>query len=94
MIKALINGSPVEKVIQLATHRFKANRQEILDALEGELTDIHRKVLSVLMEHIEALEMHITSLDTYLLEKLHEYRGILELLQTVPGIDKMGAAML
>ncbi|MEM7422019.1 MAG: IS110 family transposase [Pseudomonadota bacterium] len=94
MIKELIKGSPPEKVIRLATHRFKADHQEILRALEGELTDSHRMVLNLLMEHIEALETRIATLDAYLLERLHDYRGILELLQTIPGVDRIGAAML
>ena len=40
------------------------------------------------------MEKKIASFDQYLLEQLAPYQGILERLQTVPGIDQMGAAML
>ncbi len=94
MIKALIDGHSSAEVMQLASRQFKADRREIRDALEGELTQTHRFVLKELMQTIEYLERKIASFDQYLLERLASYRGILELLQTVPGIDQMGAAML
>ena len=94
MIKALIDGKQPTEVIQLATRRFKADRADILDALEGELTSTHRFVLDQLMHTIEYLEGQITSFDHYLLEQLASYQGILELLQTIPGVDQIGAAML
>ena len=94
MIKALIRGEPTIEVIKLATRRFKADHAEILEALEGELSQAHRLILEKLMCTIEHLEKTIASLDRYLLEQLTPYRAILELLETIPGIDKIGAAML
>jgi len=94
MINALIEGKPPIEVIKLATRRFKADHAEIVEALEGELTPSHRLILQQLMNTIEHLEATIIKLDQYLLEQLAPYQAILELLQTVPGIDKIGAAML
>ena len=53
MVNALIDGKPPTEVIQLATRQFKADRADILDALEGELTPTHRFVLDQLMHTIE-----------------------------------------
>ena len=94
MIKALIDGKPPEEVLTLATRRLKADRQDILRALEGDLSDTHRHLIQMLMQHIEGLEKRIASLDNYLIEGLKDYRAILELLQTIPGIDLIGSAML
>lgn len=94
MVKALIDNQSPTEVIKLATRRFKANPAEILEALEGELTRTHRLVLQELMRTIEHLENTIASLDRYLLEQLIPYQAILQLLETVPGIDTIGAAML
>jgi len=94
MIKALIDDKPPIDVIQLATRRFKADRAEILEALEGELTPSYRLIFQELMATIEHLENTIASLGRYLLERLMPYQAILVLLETIPGIDKMGGAML
>ncbi len=94
MIKALIDGQSPAEVMRLATRQFKADRRDILDALEGELTPTHRYVLDALMKTIEYLEDKIASFDQYLLGQLASYQGVLNLLQTVPGIDQIGAALL
>jgi transposase len=46
------------------------------------------------MEHIEQIEQRIARLDAYLLEGLKSWQPQLKLLQTIPGIDEQGAAML
>ena len=94
MIKALINGALPVDVLKLASRRFKADREEILEALAGELTQSHRMVMQLLLDHIEALEKHIDTLDHYLIDGLKDHHNLLVLLQTMPGIDQVGAAML
>ena len=59
MIQALIQGSPPEAVLRLASRRLKASQEEILDALQGELSASHRFVLDETLRHIESLEAQI-----------------------------------
>jgi transposase len=94
MIKALIQGAAPNEVLQLASRRLKASREELFDALHGELTDAHRFVLDELMDHIEELEARIARFDARLLEGLKDEHNSLVLLQTLPGVDLIGAAML
>ena len=94
MVKAIIAGQTIQEVIRLASRRLKASREEIFDALQGELTDGHRFVLDELMRHIEEIEARIARFDTRLLAELESERNGLALLQTIPGIDLIGAAML
>ena len=94
MVKAIIAGQPPQEVLRLASRRLKASREELFDALHGELTASHRFVLDELMRHIEEIEARIARFDTRLLEALHEERNTLALLQTLPGVDLIGAAML
>ena len=94
MIKAIIAGQPPHEVLQFASTRLKASREELFDALQGELTASHRFVLGELMDHIEELEARIARFDAQLLAELQSERNMLALLQTIPGIDLMGAAML
>ena len=94
MVKALIAGQPPHAVLKLASRRLKAAREEILDALQGELTASHRFVLEELMRHIEEIEARIARFDARLLAELESEHNTLALLQTIPGVDLIGAAML
>jgi len=94
MIRALIDGSPPEQVLSLASRRLKASRQQLLDALQGHLTASHCFVLDELLRQIEDIQARIARFEARLLEQLQAQRPILALLQTLPGVDLMGAAML
>ena len=94
MVKAIINGQPPHEVLKLASRRLKASREEIFDALQGELTGSHRFVLDELMQHIEEIEARIARFDAQLLDGLKDEQNALVVLQTLPGVDLIGAAML
>jgi transposase len=94
MVKALIEGKAPEEVIKLASRRLKASREEMMDALQGELTSAHRFVLDELMQHVEDIEVRIRRFDQKLLEGLSDAGDALMVLQTIPGVDLIGAAML
>lgn len=94
MVKAIITGQPPQEALKLASRRLKASRAEIFDALQGELTASHRFVLDELLHHIEETEARIARFDARLLAELESEQNSLALLQTIPGIDRIGAAML
>jgi transposase len=94
MTKALIANQPPHQVLNCASQRLRATREQLFAAIQGELTDSHRFVLDELMQHIEAIEARIARFDTRLLTALETERNSLALLQTLPGVDLIGAAML
>jgi len=94
MVKAIIAGQPPQEVLKLASRRLKASREELFDALQGDLTASHLFVLDELMRHIEEIEARIARFDARLLAELESERNTLALLQTIPGVDLIGAAML
>jgi transposase len=94
MVKALIADRPLHEVLDQASTRLRASREELLEAIQGELSPSHRFVLDELMAHIEDIEARIARFDAYLLRALAGERNTLELLQTLPGVDLIGAAML
>jgi transposase len=97
MVKALIAGKSVPEVLDLASNRLRASREDIFEALKAEeITAAHRFVLTEIMAHIEELEARIARFDAELLRSLvgAGYEVPLRLLQTLPGIDLIGAAML
>jgi transposase len=97
MVKALIAGKTVPQVLELASTRLRASREDIFEALQAEeITPAHRFVLREIMAHIEEIEARMGRFDAQLLSELDDagYSAPLLLLQTLPGIDRMGAAML
>lgn len=94
MVKALIEGKSVNEVLNLAG-RLRASREQLFDALQPEeLSGSHRFVLKEVMSHIEELEARMIRFDQTLIQGLDAWWPQLILLQTIPGIDLMGAAML
>lgn len=55
---------------------------------------MHRFVAQEIVQHIEQIEQRIARMDQYLLQGLQPWQPQLRLLQTLPGIDEQGAAML
>lgn len=94
MVKALIGGKSVNEVLNLAG-RLRASREQWFDALQPEaLSGPHVFVLKEVMTHIEELEARMIRFDQALIQGLDVWRPQRVLLQTIPGIDLMGAAML
>jgi transposase len=94
MVKALIEGQSMNEVLNLAG-RLRATREQLFDALQPEeLSNAHLFVLKEIMAHIEELEARMIRFDLTLIQGLNSWRPQLILLQTIPGIDLIGAAML
>ena len=94
MVKKIIAGGSMSEVLDKAG-RLRASREELLEALQPEeLSASHLFLLGELMEHIEELEARMARFEQELLKGLSAWHNELVLLQTIPGIDVMGAAML
>jgi transposase len=94
MVKALIEGQTIAQILDLAG-RLRASRADLFEALQPEeLSGAHLFVLSEIMAHIEELEARMGRFEQALLAGLSAWQPQLVLLQTIPGIDVMGAAML
>jgi transposase len=94
MVKALIAGRPMHEVLDLQG-RLRTSREELCEALGTEqFSATHRFVADETMQHIEQIEARIARMDQYLLRGLEAWQPQLKLLQTIPGIDINGAAML
>ena len=96
MIAALIGGATPEEALAFASPQLQAPRAEIAAALEGEISPEHRFTLQRIVRHIAFLEDDIATFNAHLLAGLDSpaEKNALALLETVPGIDRIGAAML
>ena len=94
MVSGLIQGQPVEQLLALAHGRMKPKLEDLRASLQGDLSARHLFVLGHIHAHIEALHAQIAQFDRYLLDAMQPYAWAHGLLQTIPGIDQIGAAMI
>lgn len=94
MIQALIDGQSLESIVQLGAGKLRASPEELALSLDGELSERHRFVLRQLQAHIQFLEKQRAQIDTPLFQAMEPYAGAFRLLQTIPGIDQVAAALL
>ncbi|MEK7614956.1 MAG: IS110 family transposase [Patescibacteria group bacterium] len=95
MIDAIIAGSSVpEELVELCHKRLHSKKETLKRALVGEPTDRHRFILKQIRDHIRWLEDSIYEIDEQVVTAMQPYMKEWELLQTIPGINTMSAAML
>lgn len=94
IINGLIEGKAVDQLPDLAKGTLRNRRGLLEQALEGDLSARHRFVLEHLQAHVRFLEQEISALDAYLSAAMAPYADAWQLLQTIPGIDAIAAAML
>jgi transposase len=94
MVSALIAQQPIEHMLGLARGKLKQKREDLCASLEGDLSARHLFVLGHIHAHIETLQREITDIDRYLLAAMQPYAWAHKLLQTIPGIDEIAAAMI
>jgi transposase len=63
-------------------------------ALDGNLSDRHRFLLERIQRHIRWLNKQLQEIDDQVVTAMEPYREEWQLLQTIPGIDQISAAML
>jgi transposase len=94
MVKGLIEGQSIASLLGLARGALKLKRDDLQAALDGELSARHLFVLKHLQAHIESLQRELAQIDAYLLAAMQPYALAHGLLQTIPGIDQMAAALI
>ncbi len=94
MIKCLAAGGTADETLAMVTTKLQAPKELLRKALDGELTSSHCFVIDEIIQHIEQLETTIARFDAELLNGLAKYDWAIKLLETIPGIDRVGAAML
>jgi transposase len=95
MLRALIAGqTDAKKLAELARGRLKAKIPALKKALHGRVTDHHRFMLRMHLDHYEQLEALIAEFSKRIMEKLAPFAQEVELLKTIPGIQERTAQVL
>ena len=95
MLRALLDGKMTpEQMAELAKGRLRKKLRELAPALDGRAEEHHRFLLSMQLERMEELEATIKKLDERIDEKLVPYQEQHKRLTQIPGVDRIGAAVI
>jgi len=95
MIAAIIKESHTpEQIAQMARGRLRSKEDDLIKSLKGRLSDRHLFLLKKIQDHMKWLENHINGIDGQVEKAMIPYKEEWQLLQTIPGVDKISAAML
>lgn len=76
-----------ENLPELIAGNLKASPEQILDDLQGILSPLQKKMLRVVLLHIDELSQHIASLDDEIDRNMHDqYRDAVDAVDAVTGI--------
>jgi len=95
MIAAMIAGeSDPQRLASYAKGRLKAKHEELVESLEGCLSEHHRWMLGELWEQLEQLERDILHYDEQIKLKMSGYERQIEQLDTIGGVGRRSAENL
>jgi transposase len=95
MLRALLEGRQTpSEMAKLARGSMRRKQPQLTAALDGRIEEHHRFLLEMQLERLEQLEKTIERLDHRIDEKLAPYREPHARLMQIPGIDRVGAAVL
>jgi len=95
ILNAIINGEKIEasNLKEMVHWRTKASIEDIAEAINGRLRLHHRDMLRYHWEHMIYLEEIQKNLEDQIEQCLEPYQREIELLDTIPGVNKDAAAV-
>ena len=95
MLRALLEGTLTpEQMAELAKGSLRKKLTVLASALDGRVEDHHRFLLSMQLQRMEEVEATIKRLDERIDEKLVPYQEQHRRLTQIPGVDRIGAAVI
>lgn len=95
MLRALLDGTLTPgQMADLAKGRLRAKLAALAAALDGRVEEHHRFLLGMQLERMEEVEATIKTLDERIDEKLVPYQDHHKRLTQIPGVDRIGAAVI
>lgn len=95
MLRALLDGQQTpSEMAELAKGRMRKKLAALTAALDGRVEEHHRFLLEMQLQRLEEVEATLARLDQRIDEKLIPYGEQHVRLMQIPGIDRVGAAVL
>ena len=95
MLDALISGTTdPELLAELARGRLRAKLPALREALEGRFDRLHAVWIGAILAHVDFLDEQIASLTESIGEQIAPFEGAVELLCTIPGVQRRTAEVI
>ncbi|MCA1678396.1 MAG: IS110 family transposase [Actinobacteria bacterium] len=95
MLDALVAGTTDPAVLaDLAKGKLRSKIAALTEALEGRFDDEHALVVGAILAHIDFLDEQITLLSDAIGEKIIPFEKAVELLCTIPGVQRRTAEVM
>jgi transposase len=95
MLEALIDGTTDPEVLaELARGRLRSKIPALKEALEGRFSSHHALMVGTILSHIDYLKESIGELSTEIERVIVPFSDAVELLDTIPGVDRRTAEVL
>jgi transposase len=95
ILTALVAGeTDPERLADLTQGRLKAARADLIDALQGRVTDHHRFMIQLHLTQVDALHEAVATIETRVGDTLGPCRAAVSLLTTMPGVSETTARVL
>ncbi|MDP4098975.1 IS110 family transposase [Paenibacillus sp. P96] len=96
LLECVINGEVLEadEIKEKVKTSLKRKVPELLEALDGRLKKHHRMMLGLHMEHLSFVEKQLKKVELEIDRLLEPYSASIELLVTIPGIQKDAVAVI
>jgi transposase len=97
MINVLIGGEEVtvEQIAELSKRKLRKRIPELTEALQGhQMSDHYRWLISQSVDHAVLLDKQMEELEAKITERVAPWQAQYELLQTIPGVKEMTAAII
>jgi transposase len=95
MLDALVAGTTDPDVLaELARGRLRAKLPDLREALEGRFRGHHALLVGQMLSHLDYLDEAIETLSTEVERAIAPFAELLDLLDTIPGVDRRTAELL
>ena len=92
MLDAIVNGvDRPETLATMAKGRLKKKHDQLVDSLQGLLSDHQRMMLDLQLRHIDSLDQAIARLNKEIEDRMSPFEREIELLDTIPGVGRQAA---
>lgn len=95
MLSALISGTTDPEVLaELAKGRLRVKLGGLREALEGRFDRLHALWIGAILAHVDFLDAQIDSLSDAIEEQIAPFEKAVELLRTIPGVQRRTAEVI
>ena len=99
ILEHLLSGQTIASAVydilyekKVIAHNLKATKEQIIDDLNGVMTDIQKKMMRILLNHLDELNAHIKELDDDIDNFMKpDEKKAAEVVQDIPGIGNTSA---